>query len=96
MAEWSRSDLPYLARARDLLYGGGLNGSTVLDSATFHSNGGGNTMTGGAGLDLFYGLLPGGATERRRPFPTGQPSPTDTHRRAAQVCPRVRAATPTT
>src|SRR5262249_45282784 len=41
-----------------LLAGGGQNGSTLLNTSTFHSNGGNNTLTGGAGLDLFYGLLP--------------------------------------
>jgi hypothetical protein len=58
MAEWTRTDRPYAARVNDLLVGGGLNGSTLLNVAAFHSNGGGNTLTGGAGLDLFYGLLP--------------------------------------
>ena len=58
MAEWSRTDLSYAARVQDLLDGGGLNGSDLLDGANFLSNGGNNTLTGGAGLDLFYGLLP--------------------------------------
>jgi hypothetical protein len=58
MAEWSRADRSYGARVQDLLAGAGLNGSTVLDVATFRSNGGNNILTGGDGLDLFYGLLP--------------------------------------
>jgi hypothetical protein len=59
MTEWSRPDLPYASRVQNLLTGGGLNGTTLLDASTFHSNGGGNTLTGGTGLDLFCGLLPG-------------------------------------
>jgi hypothetical protein len=59
MTEWTRTDLPYASRVEDLLVGGGHNGTTLLNTSTFHSNGGGNTMTGGPGLDLFYGLLPG-------------------------------------
>jgi hypothetical protein len=58
MAEWTRTDLPYAVRVQDLLTGGGFNGSTLLNVAEFHSNGGNNTLTGAAGLDLFYGLLP--------------------------------------
>lgn len=58
MAEWARTDLPYAARVQHVLAGGGLNGTTLLNVAAFHSNGGGNTMTGNAGLDLYYGLLP--------------------------------------
>jgi Ca2+-binding RTX toxin-like protein len=33
MAEWTRTDLPYAARVQDLLTGGGLNGSTLLNVA---------------------------------------------------------------
>jgi hypothetical protein len=58
MAEWSRTDREYGARVQDLLLGGGLNGSTLLSATTFHSNGGHNILTGGAGLDLFFGLMP--------------------------------------
>jgi hypothetical protein len=59
MAEWGRTDLTYNARVRHLLSGGGLNGSVVLNAANVHYNGGGNTLDGGPGLDLFYGHLPG-------------------------------------
>jgi sugar lactone lactonase YvrE len=55
MAEWSRTDLTYQARVDHLLHGGGLNGSTILNGSAFHGNGGGNTLTGSTGLDLFYG-----------------------------------------
>jgi hypothetical protein len=55
MAEWSRTDLPYGARVAHLLFGGGLNGATVLNVANFTANAGGNTLTGAGGLDLFYG-----------------------------------------
>ena len=56
-AEWTRTDLPYSARVHHLLHGGGLNGATLLDQAAFTPNAGGNTLTGAAGLDLFYGSL---------------------------------------
>jgi predicted outer membrane repeat protein len=55
MAEWARTDIGYAARVNHLLHGGGLNGATLLNSSTFHGNGGGNVLTGAAGLDLFYG-----------------------------------------
>jgi hypothetical protein len=59
MAEWGRTDLPYNARVRHILSGGGLNGNVVLNGANVQYNGGGNTLDGGPGLDLFYGVLPG-------------------------------------
>ncbi len=68
MAEWTRTDLSYGARVEDLLTGGGLNRLLPLNLSTFHSNGGGNTLTGAAGFDLFYGLLQGD---------TGTPDQTD-------------------
>jgi hypothetical protein len=62
LAEWTRTDLGtkseptgYQARVNHLLNGGGLNGNDLLNVSTFHANVGGNTLTGGAGLDLFYG-----------------------------------------
>ncbi len=64
MAEWDRTDLDgpgdptgYQARVGHLLNGGGLNGTSLLNGSTFHSNGGGNTLTGAAGLDLFFGRV---------------------------------------
>jgi hypothetical protein len=59
MAEWGRTDLSYNARVRDILNGGGLNGAVALNAANVKFNGGGNTLDGGPGLDLFYGQLPG-------------------------------------
>jgi hypothetical protein len=56
MAEWSRP-LPYATRVGHILHGGGLNGSAVLNPSTFTANAGGNTLTGAAGLDLFFGSL---------------------------------------
>ncbi len=56
MAEWTRTDLSYAAQVQHLLYGGGNNGLTVLNPTTFNTNGGHNTLTGGPGLDLFYGF----------------------------------------
>jgi hypothetical protein len=58
MAEWARTDVAYATRVNHLLYGGGLNGSTVLNPTTFTLNAGGNTLMGNArtaGPDLFYG-----------------------------------------
>src|SRR5207302_1805565 len=57
MAEWTRTDLVYSARVHHLLHGGGLNSSYLLNSSTFTSNGGANTLTGASGLDLFFGSL---------------------------------------
>ena len=62
LGEWTRTDLGtksdptgYQARVNHLLNGGGLNGNDLLNVSTFHANAGGNTLTGAAGLDLFYG-----------------------------------------
>jgi hypothetical protein len=54
MAEWSRK-LPYATRVKHILRGGGFNGSTLLNPSTFTANAGGNTLTGAAGRDLFFG-----------------------------------------
>jgi hypothetical protein len=56
MSEWTRTDLFYSDRVNHLLNGGGKNGSTVLNTSTFSTNGGHNTLNGGPGLDLFYGF----------------------------------------
>jgi hypothetical protein len=56
MAEWTRTDEVYQQRVRHITRGGGLNGSTKLNPATVHGNGGGNTLLGGsADKDLFFG-----------------------------------------
>jgi hypothetical protein len=58
MAEWSNSGASYGTRVANLLTGGGINALAVLNASSFHTNGGGNTLDGGAGTDLYYGLLP--------------------------------------
>jgi len=54
MAEWGTA-LPYASRVDHLLYGGGLNGGTLLNPAAYVNDAGLNTLTGASGLDLFYG-----------------------------------------
>jgi hypothetical protein len=54
LAEWSGADA-YSARV-DLLLGG-LGGTPMLNERNFTPNTGGNTLTGAAGLDLFFGSL---------------------------------------
>jgi hypothetical protein len=55
MAEWTRTDADYGQRVNDLLNGGGLNGSYVLNASTVTGNGGGNTLLGNGGLNLYFG-----------------------------------------
>ncbi len=55
MAEWANS-APYTVRVPLILNGGGLNGKYHLGANDFTNNGGGNVLTGGPGLDLFYGI----------------------------------------
>jgi hypothetical protein len=50
---WAGSD-DYATRVANLTSG---NGVPLLDATTVTSNGGGNTLTCGSGLDLFYGNL---------------------------------------
>ncbi len=64
MAEWDRTDLGspgdptgYQARVNHLLDGGGLNGTSLLNTSTFHDNGDGNILAGADGLDLFFGRV---------------------------------------
>jgi hypothetical protein len=54
MAYWAGSADDYATRVNNLTTG---NGVPLLDATTVTSNGGGNTLTGGPGLDLFYGNL---------------------------------------
>jgi hypothetical protein len=56
-AEWTRTDLGYADRVNDILNGGGLNGAAVLNASTVTGNGGGNTLTGAGGLNLYFGSL---------------------------------------
>jgi hypothetical protein len=53
MAYWTGPD-DYATRVANLTSG---NGVPLLDASTVTSNGGGNTLTGGLGLDLYYGSL---------------------------------------
>jgi hypothetical protein len=55
MAEWTRTDATYADRVDHLLNGGGLNGSYLLNTSTVTGNGGGNTLLGGTGLNLYFG-----------------------------------------
>jgi hypothetical protein len=52
MNYWSTTPDDYATRVGNLLAG---NGVPLLDPTTVTSNGGGNTLTGGAGLNLYYG-----------------------------------------
>jgi hypothetical protein len=53
MAYWTGAD-DYLTRVNNLTTG---NGVPLLDATTVKSNGGGNTLLGGDGLDLFFGSI---------------------------------------
>ncbi len=54
LAEWTDPNLDYATRVANLLAG---NGVPALNATTVQSNGGGNTLIGGPGLDLFFGNL---------------------------------------
>src|SRR5207248_7848863 len=51
---WSHPNETYSTRVDTLLHGSG--GAPLLGATMFHPNGAANTLTGGAGLDLFYGV----------------------------------------
>jgi hypothetical protein len=53
VAYWTGPE-DYGTRVANLTTG---SGSPLLDATTVTANGGGNTLTGGPGLDLFYGNL---------------------------------------
>jgi hypothetical protein len=53
-AEWTDPNLDYAIRVANLVAG---NGVPALNATTVKSNGGGNTLIGGPGLDLFFGNL---------------------------------------
>jgi hypothetical protein len=73
MAEWGRTDLTgtaqqqYNTRVNDLLSGGGLNGSFLLNAANVHENGKVDTLTGttGAALDWFFAGLTDAVKNKR-------------------------------
>jgi hypothetical protein len=52
MTEWVRTDEDYVTRVGNLTAG---NGVPLLDATTVTGNGGGNTLVGGLGLNLFCG-----------------------------------------
>jgi hypothetical protein len=54
LAEWTDPNSDYATRVANLLAG---SGAPALDATTVHGNPVGNTLTGGAGLDLFFGSL---------------------------------------
>jgi hypothetical protein len=54
MAEWTRTDEDYDTRVFNLTHGIGV---PLLDATTVLGNGGGNTLRGGPGRDLFFGNL---------------------------------------
>jgi hypothetical protein len=51
MAEWARTDEDYGTRVANLTTG---NGVPLLDATTVTSNGGGNTLMGNGGPDLYF------------------------------------------
>jgi hypothetical protein len=64
MSEWTWTDETYSTRVDHIMGGGGLNGSIVLNVSTVTGNGGGNTLDGGLGLNLFFGSLTLDTTDR--------------------------------
>ncbi len=62
MAEWARTDADYATRVANLR--NGTNGVPILNATTVYSNGGGNTLNGNAGLDLFFANLDLDALDR--------------------------------
>jgi hypothetical protein len=55
MAEWTQTSVSYADRVDHLLNGGGLADPYLLNGSSVHGNGGGNTLTGGTGLSLYFG-----------------------------------------
>jgi autotransporter-associated beta strand protein len=70
MNEWTQMT-DYATRVDHLMNGGGLNGPYLLNAATVHSNGGGNTLTGHGGganeLNLYFANLDLGDTTDQDP-----------------------------
>lgn len=54
LAEWTDPNLDYATRVANLVAG---NGVPALSATTVKCNGGGNTLIGGPGPDLFFGNL---------------------------------------
>jgi hypothetical protein len=55
--EWIRCDRTYTQRVTDLVNGGGLNGSVLLNDQTVHDDGACDRLTGSAGRDWFFANL---------------------------------------
>lgn len=68
MTEWQRADLPYANRVDHVLFGGGLNGSTLLNRASYIKDNGLNTLGGSADLDLFFASSLKDTTDWNRPL----------------------------
>jgi hypothetical protein len=64
MAEWTRTDETYSTRVANIMNGGGLNGTFMLNTSTVTGNGGGNTLDGNGGENLFFGNLVLDTTDR--------------------------------
>ena len=54
LAEWGRTDMTYGQRMANLLNGGGLNGSYLLNTSTVQADSSTNYLYGGAGLDWYF------------------------------------------
>ncbi len=54
--EWSRTDIGYTAKINDLRNGGGLNGSTTLDSTKVVDYAIADIISGQGGTDWFFGI----------------------------------------
>jgi hypothetical protein len=61
LAEWSNTSKTYGTKVAELTgqVAGGANGSTFLNTSTVQGNGKRDTLTGGAGMDLFFASLSG-------------------------------------
>ncbi len=53
MKEWTRTDACFADRVIHLLYGGGLNGSTTINTDTVFADSNADTLTGSSGDDVF-------------------------------------------
>jgi hypothetical protein len=67
LSEWGRGDASYTTRVNHLKGGaGGLNGSSVLTTATVLDDGVADTLYGDAGSDWFFARVPGSAPQKDR------------------------------
>jgi Ca2+-binding RTX toxin-like protein len=63
MKEWARMDADYATRISHLRSGGGLNGSTILDTSHVSNDGVADKLTGSANLDWFFKTAPDTITD---------------------------------